>query len=40
MLEHDLHLLELNPVAVGREGCIALDAVIRRAGSPARAEAA
>jgi acyl-CoA synthetase (NDP forming) len=31
LLDNDLALLELNPVAVGREGCLALDAVARRA---------
>ena len=40
LLEHDLNLLELNPVAVGRDGCVALDAVAQRSGAPARAEAA
>jgi hypothetical protein len=39
LLEHDLSLLELNPVAVGAEGCLALDAVARRAGRPAGADA-
>lgn len=40
LLEHDLALLELNPVAVGLDGCVALDAVAQRAGEPAHAEAA
>jgi acetyl-CoA synthetase len=30
MLETDLDLIELNPVAVHREGCVALDALARR----------
>jgi acetate---CoA ligase (ADP-forming) len=40
LLEHDLDLLELNPVAVGRDGAVALDAVARRSAEAARAEAA
>ncbi len=40
LLEHDLNLLELNPVAVGIDGCVALDAVAQRSATPARAEAA
>jgi acetyl-CoA synthetase len=40
LLEHDLALLELNPVAVGRDGCVALDAVAQRARPQAEAEAA
>ncbi len=35
LLEAGLALLELNPVAVGPEGCVALDAVARRAGAGA-----
>jgi hypothetical protein len=40
LLEHDLALLELNPVAVGRDGAVALDAVAQRCAAAARAEAA
>jgi acetate---CoA ligase (ADP-forming) len=38
LLEHDLSLLELNPVAVGRDGAVALDAVARSAGRAAKPE--
>jgi acetate---CoA ligase (ADP-forming) len=40
LLEAELDLIELNPVFVNAEGCIAVDAVIRRAAPVERAEAA
>ncbi len=40
LLESGLDLIELNPVAVHREGCVALDAVARRAAAPSRASTA
>ncbi len=42
LLDHDLSLLELNPVAVGPRGCVALDAVARRrqAGAKSASSAA
>jgi len=43
LLDQGLDLLELNPVVVHRDGCVALDAVGRRAtrreGAAARREA-
>ncbi len=39
LLDRDLALVELNPVVVHAEGCLALDAVVRRA-EPSPADAA
>jgi hypothetical protein len=30
LLEHDLDLLEVNPVLLGGAGCVAVDALARR----------
>jgi acetyl-CoA synthetase len=40
LLARGLDLIELNPVLVGRRGCVAVDAVVRRPVAKARAEAA